>query len=226
MKNVNTVLFSDVHLGSPMSRAYDLLAALKDISFKKLVIVGDMFEDLNFKRLTTTHWELLSHIGRISRRGVEVVWLQGNHDGLFYNFMSHLLDIPVREEYKWELGGKKFLALHGHQFDSFLSADRFIGRVLGGFYTWLQRIVSSHTFDFVMNKLADRWQRLTPQVAEQAILHAKRKHVDAVICGHTHFVYNIKQNGIEYFNLGAWNNRPSYLLLVENDGSAHYKVVA
>ena len=226
MSEINTVLFSDVHLGSPVSRAFDLLTALKELRFKKLIINGDMFEDLNFTKLTTTQWDLLNHIGRISRRGVEVVWIEGNHDEKFYDFMSHLLGIPVYEEYSWEIKGKKFLALHGHQFDSFMLKNEFLGRFLAGIYTFVQRIVSSRFVDYVTNHFADKWLRLTEQVADKAILYAKKKRKDVVICGHTHFVYNIRRNNVEYFNLGAWNARPSYLLLIDDDSSAYYKVFA
>ncbi|MCX5781313.1 MAG: metallophosphoesterase family protein [Elusimicrobia bacterium] len=226
MSEINTVLFSDVHLGSPVSRAFDLLNALKELKFKKLIIGGDMFEDLNFTKLTTTHWELLSHLGRISRRGVEVIWVEGNHDSKFYYFMSHLIGIPVHKEYRWQVNGIKFLMTHGHQFDSFMTKNQVLGRILAGIYTGLQRIVSSRFIDFITNRFADKWLRLTEQVAEKALLYAKKKKQDVVICGHTHFVYNIKKAGVEYFNLGCWNAKPSYLLIVQDDGQAFFKVFA
>jgi UDP-2,3-diacylglucosamine pyrophosphatase LpxH len=85
--------------------------------------------------------------------------------------------------------------------------------------------MSSHLFDLILVKISDRWLRLTEQVASLAIEHAKRKHVDIVICGHTHFIYTLKKDGVEYFNLGCWNNAPSYLLAVDDNGSATYKVI-
>lgn len=225
MEQFNTVLFSDVHLGSPNSRAYDLLNALKEYRFARLIINGDMFEDLNFKRLTSTHWELLEHIGKLSRRGVEVVWIEGNHDAKFVEFMSHMLGIPAFKEYIWEVNGVKFDAMHGHQYDSFLSNNAFLGRIFAAFYTWLQGVISSKIFDYVAMRVSDRWLRVTEQVAHLAIEHARRKRCDVVVCGHTHFVYNIKENGVEYFNLGCWNNTPSYLLMVKEDGTAHFKII-
>jgi UDP-2,3-diacylglucosamine pyrophosphatase LpxH len=47
-----------------------------------------------------------------------------------------------------------------------------------------------------------------------------------IVCGHTHFVHNIKEQGVEYFNSGCWNNTPSSLFIVQNDGSSQLKVIA
>ena len=219
-------MFSDVHLGSPVARAFELLETLKEYHFKKLIIVGDMFEDLNFKHLTSTHWELLEHIGKVSRRGVEVVWIEGNHDGRFLEFMSHMIGIPFRKEYVWEVGGRRFIALHGHQFDNFLSANPFLGRVAAAAYAFLQRSVSSHFLSFLFDKISDKWQRLTEQVAAMAITYAKKKRCDVVICGHTHFVYNLRKDGVEYYNLGSWTSKPSYLLAIEENGNSHFEVIS
>jgi UDP-2,3-diacylglucosamine pyrophosphatase LpxH len=87
-------------------------------------------------------------------------------------------------------------------------------------------MISSHLFDFLLFRFADRWQRLSEQIAEMAIEHAKKNHKDVVVCGHTHFIKNIRKDGIEYFNLASWNNTPSYLLVINDDGSAHYKIIA
>jgi UDP-2,3-diacylglucosamine pyrophosphatase LpxH len=225
MTEVNTVLFSDVHLGLPSSRAYELLNTLKEYRFKRLVIVGDMFDDLNFEFLRSTHWELLEHIGKVSRRNVEVVWIEGNHDAKFYPFISHLIGIPVYKEYIWHTGGRKFMALHGHQFDSFITNDKFLGRFLGWIYTKVQRVISSHFFDFIFMKITDRWLRMTEQVADNAIMHARKKHCDVVVCGHTHFAHNINKNGVEYYNLGCWNNKPSHLLIIEDSGKSYYRIL-
>lgn len=226
METINTIVFSDVHLGSPNSRAYELTQKLKEYRFKRLIINGDMFEDLNFERLTSTHWELLEHIGKLSRRNVEVVWIKGNHDGKFCEFMSYLIGIHVRDEYLWEAGGRRFIALHGNQFDSFISKNVYIGKLLAVLYSAFQRVVSSQLFDWVMMKVADRWLRATEQVAEGAVAYAVKKHCDVVVCGHTHFVYNIKKDGVEYYNTGCWNNKPSYLLAIDEAGIVNYKVVA
>ena len=91
----DTLILSDVHLGSEISRASDGLALLRSMRFRRLILLGDMFNDLNFRRLKKEHWEFLSHIRKLSnpKRNVEVVWVEGNHDLGLSNLMSQG-DVP------------------------------------------------------------------------------------------------------------------------------------
>src|SRR3972149_12010529 len=75
----NTIVVSDIHLGSDMSRAGELISVLDSWTFERLILLGDIFDDLNFKRLRRLHWDFLSYIRQISKRK-EVVWVEGNHD--------------------------------------------------------------------------------------------------------------------------------------------------
>jgi UDP-2,3-diacylglucosamine pyrophosphatase LpxH len=75
----DTVILSDLHLGSEVSRAKAALQMLKATSFRRLILLGDIFCDLNFRRLKKEHWHFLSYIRKLSnpKRGVEVVWVEG-----------------------------------------------------------------------------------------------------------------------------------------------------
>jgi len=223
--NLHTIIFSDVHLGSPISRAYTLLETLRKHRFKQLIIAGDMFEDFRFRNLTSTHWELLEHIGKLSRRGVRVVWLAGNHDFRFYHFMARMIGIPHYREYSWEVSGTRFLAMHGHQFDSFLLENRVLGNVLARLYASFQRIISSHAFDLLTSRVSDKWMRFSEQVSLRAVRYAKKKKCDVVICGHTHIVKNEEINGIKYCNTGCWTTSPSHLLTVSDTAEIKMETV-
>src|SRR4051812_980687 len=78
----DTLILSDLHLGSELSRAHDARAMLTRNSFRRLILLGDIFSDLNFGRLTKDHWKFLGLIRKLSnpRRKIEVVWVEGNHD--------------------------------------------------------------------------------------------------------------------------------------------------
>ena len=107
------------------------LAFLQSVRFKRLILLGDIFADLNFRRLTKEHWKFLGHIRKLSnpRHEIEVVWVEGNHDHGLTEVMSHLVGVPVYQEYAWQYGGKSHLAIHGHQFDRFAAANAFLSKV-------------------------------------------------------------------------------------------------
>src|SRR5262245_51422886 len=113
---VETLILSDLHLGSPLSRASEALELLKASRFRRLILLGDIFCDLDFRRLDRIHWEFLSYIRTLSnpKRRIEVVWVEGNHDHGLSKVMSHLVGVPVYQRYVWEYQGKRHLAIHGH----------------------------------------------------------------------------------------------------------------
>ena len=117
------MILSDLHLGSEVSRARDALRLLERHYFERLILLGDIFCDLNFGRLKKDHWRLLSYIRKLSnpKRGIEVVWVEGNHDHGLSLVMSHLVGIKVYQQYVWEYRGVRHVAVHGHQFDRFFT---------------------------------------------------------------------------------------------------------
>src|ERR1700716_2686381 len=118
----DTLILSDVHLGADTSRAREATRVLKENRFHRLILLGDIFADLNFRRLTKEHWKFLGHIRKLSnpKHDVEVVWVEGNHDHGLTEVMSHLVGIPVYQQYAWDYAGIRHMAIHGHQFDSFI----------------------------------------------------------------------------------------------------------
>ena len=118
----DTLILSDLHLGAECSFAREATNLLKQSRFRRLILLGDIFADLNFGRLTKQHWKFLGLIRKLSnpKRNIEVVWVEGNHDHGLSNVMSHLVGVRVYQEYTWQFNGKKHLAIHGHQFDQFV----------------------------------------------------------------------------------------------------------
>ena len=124
-EEIETLIISDIHLGSDLSRPDALLTTLKTYMFQRLILLGDILDDLNFGRLPATHWELLAYLRMLCEpeRNIEVVWVEGNHDRLLSRVTRNFLGLPVRKRYQWTSGGKTFLAMHGHQFDAFVGAS-------------------------------------------------------------------------------------------------------
>ncbi len=217
----DTLILSDVHLGSEMSRAQDALDVLQSHSFRRLVLLGDIFSDLNFRRLTSEHWKFLTYIRKLSnpKRHVEVVWVEGNHDHGLANLMSHLVGVPVYQRYVWTYAGKRHVAIHGHQFDRFVSKNLLISRVGEQLFYRIQKL-DSHAkyFSRFLDRMNTRWLRLSDKVASGAIQYARTGQCERVFCGHTHVALSLARDGVEYYNSGSWVDARATFLTIDEQG--------
>ena len=213
----DTIIVSDLHLGSEVSRAPAALKMLKQASFNRLILLGDIFSDLNFGRLKKEHWQFLGYIRKLSnpRREIEVVWVEGNHDHGLTQVMSHLVGVRVYQEYAWEFEGQRHVAVHGHQFDRFVSRNRVLSGFLSALHLGLQKIsFGKKRMIGFLERFDTAWLRLSAKVAHGALLHAKSRSASRVFCGHTHEALSLKSDGIEYYNSGSWTQEiPTYIAI-------------
>jgi UDP-2,3-diacylglucosamine pyrophosphatase LpxH len=222
---IDTLIISDLHLGSEVSRAKDALHFLQSVKFNRLILLGDIFSDLNFRRLTKEHWKFLGYIRKLSnpRHGTEVVWVEGNHDHGLSQVMSHLVGVRVYQQYAWDYQGKHHLAIHGHQFDSFAVKNLFLSRIGQLIYLNLQKVdFKSKRFARYLDRLNTRWLRLSTQVAHGALSYAKKGKAERIFCGHTHVPMETTNEGVEYYNSGAWVDlRCTYISINQEGVSIH-----
>ncbi|HUK25803.1 MAG TPA: UDP-2,3-diacylglucosamine diphosphatase [Terriglobales bacterium] len=217
----DTLILSDVHLGSELSRAEDATRMLKQNRFRRLILLGDIFSDLNFRRLTKDHWKFLSYIRKLSnpKRGVEVVWVEGNHDQGLTEVMSHLVGVKVYQEYAWEFDGRGHLAIHGHQFDRFLVNNWLLSSVNTFIHLQIQKLdFKGKWFSRFVDRMGTHWLRLSEKVASGAIFHARLRHAQRIFCGHTHVAMRREQESIEYYNSGSWTDSQLTYLTVDQEG--------
>jgi UDP-2,3-diacylglucosamine pyrophosphatase LpxH len=217
----DTLILSDLHLGSEVSRAEEATRMLKDNRFRRLILLGDIFSDLNFRRLTKEHWKFLGYIRKLSnpKRGIEVVWVEGNHDQGLTEVMSHLVGVKVYQEYLWEFGGQRHLAVHGHQFDRFLVNNWLLSRVNTFLHLQLQKLdFKGKWFSRFVDRMGTRWLRLSAKVAAGAVSYARLRGVRRIFCGHTHVSLCRERDGIEYYNTGSWTDSIPTYLTVDAEG--------
>jgi UDP-2,3-diacylglucosamine pyrophosphatase LpxH len=206
---VNTILISDIHLGSDLARPRDLINTLRAHLYDQLVIIGDLFDDMNLERLNSDHFELINYLREIGTHS-KVVWVEGNHDYKMIKRYSEIIGTTETcERYVWNYMGKKYLAIHGHQFDEYLlnhgkltGAACAIYRISQRFDTRLKTNLSRR-----LRKGVERWKNITERVLLGAIKFAEFCGVDSVFCGHTHNpVGRFNQDHIEYWNTGCWTD--------------------
>jgi UDP-2,3-diacylglucosamine pyrophosphatase LpxH len=215
----DAIILSDIHLGSDNSEAKGLCSFLEEVESEKiqtsrLILNGDVFDSIDFRRLTKSHWKVLSLLRKLSDH-LEIIWLAGNHDGTA-EIISHLLGVLVKEEFILESGGDRLLILHGHAFDEFLDNHPILTWFGDVFYAFLQWIDSTHTFAKFAKRRSKTFLRCAKKIEEGAVAAARRKHCTIVCCGHTHSAVENVEQPIPYFNSGCWTELPCSYLTVTN----------
>lgn len=215
----NTLILSDLHLGAETSHAREATQVLKQNRFHRLILLGDIFADLNFARLTKEHWKFLGYIRKLSnpKRKIEVVWVEGNHDHGLAIVMSHLVGVQVYQDYVWNYRGLRHIAIHGHQFDGFQLSRLRLSRWGTSLYLALQKLdFQSKPIARTLDRLNTRWLRMSPKVAAGAVSYAKHHEAERIFCGHTHEALQVERDGISYYNSGGWvDSRLTYLTVDE-----------
>jgi UDP-2,3-diacylglucosamine pyrophosphatase LpxH len=213
----DSIIISDLHLGSEICQAKTIdkfLSAIKhkEILTKELILNGDVFDSWDFRRLKKTHWNVLSMLRKLSDE-IHIIWINGNHDGPA-EIVSHLLGVDVAEEYIFQSGDKKILALHGDKFDSFITKHPIITAIADFFYRKMQYIDKSFYWSRWAKKTSKTFLRCSQRIEAKAIEYCKKKGCDIVCCGHTHMAIEHKENG--YFNSGCWTELPpTYLTILD-----------
>jgi len=212
LQAVDTFIVSDVHLGTDLSRPAALLATLQRHTFKRLILLGDILDDLNFSRFPRRHWELLAYLRTLCapERCIEVVWVAGNHDHLLSRLTHNFLGLPVRKQYQWRYDGKTYLAMHGHQFDTFIARHPLITESACLLYCTLQRWEPDHhRLSRFLKRTSKTWLQVSDLVAQEAAAYAARRGADGIFCGHTHSPLSRTFGNVTYHNTGCWTEKPA-----------------
>ncbi len=215
----HTLIISDLHLGSGVSQPEKVLKLLKSFSFRKLILLGDVFDSLDFRHLSPESWELLNYIGRISR-DKKVRWVKGNHDDGMSELFGSLMNAQIYENYTWQFKREKYLAMHGHQFDRFLIDNVVLSRWATIAYDFIQRIdFKDRRISHFVKRKSKGWLRLSEKVAAGAMAEAREQGVKYVFCGHTHkALEKTKGQYVKYYNSGCWTDTPcTFITIDEND---------
>jgi UDP-2,3-diacylglucosamine pyrophosphatase LpxH len=137
--------------------------------------------------------------------------------------MSHLVGVKVYQEYAWEFGGRRHLAIHGHRFDRFVVNNLLLSSAGTFLHIQLQRLdFRGKHFSRFLDRLNTRWLRLSSKVASGAIAHARLRNADRIFCGHTHVAMSRERDEVEYYNVGSWTeSRPTYVTVDEEGVRIH-----
>lgn len=201
---VNTVILSDIHLGTADSKADEVVNFLKHVTCKKLILNGDIIDAWALQRggrWASSHSRVIRKILKISEKNhTEVIYLRGNHDDILERFMPLAFGrIRMEKEHiHTSSNGKRYLVIHGDGFDSISTNHRWLATVGSVGYDFLltinrlyNRIRAWRGMEyFSLSKrikasvksavcFIDRYEELLQQLARQRMC-------DGIICGHIH----------------------------------------
>ena len=217
-----SVFISDVHLGTKDARAEYLLDFLTHIRCEYLFLNGDIFDIWKMKT-SRWHWpllntQLLQRVMELAAQGTHVVYVPGNHDEFFSDYLeSELGGVRIHREYRHTLAdGRQALILHGDEFDGVVRHNRLLKLIGNAGYEVLMGLNRISTR--VRRLLGKGYWSLSLAIKNQvpnartyiekfetaAIRHAREQEVDVVVCGHIHHA-NLRQEGsVMYANSGDW----------------------
>jgi UDP-2,3-diacylglucosamine pyrophosphatase LpxH len=221
IRRFKTLFFSDVHLGSKQSQAGLLLNFLKHHDADKIYLVGDIVDGWRLRR--AWHWpqehsDIVQKILRKARKGAHVIYIAGNHDEFLREFQGqHFGGIEVKDRDVHEAtDGRKYLVIHGDQFDIVVQNYRKIAYLGDWAYDTAMAI------NVAMNRLRSlfglpywsfsSWAKVRVKEAVKFISafravvteEAQRSNVDGIICGHIHHPEINAIDGMIYVNTGDW----------------------
>lgn len=217
-----TVFLSDIHLGTPDSKADEVVEFLKHLKCQKLVLNGDIIDGWALKRggkWTSRHSRVIRKVIKMTERDhTEVIYLRGNHDEILERFLPMVFGriSLTKEHIHLTATGKRYLVVHGDGFDSVSTNHKWlaslgavgydfllhVNRVYNHYRAWrgkeyfsLSKRVKARVKSAV--SFIDRYEELLQELA-------RHRKCDGIICGHIHTPEDKQVGSTHYLNSGDW----------------------
>lgn len=212
----NTVIVSDLHLGSKAARRDDILDFLDKISTETLILNGDIIDGWSLQRgskWTKKDTKIIRKILKISETDTEVIWLRGNHDEFLKDFLPFDLgNIKIVEDYIHQHGSIRYYIFHGDVLDVFITKVKwlaYIGSIGYDIALWINRWYNRWRawrklpYYSISKDIKNGIKKATNFINDfeiSAVRLAKGKGCQVAICGHIHQP-SLKEG---YMNSGDW----------------------
>ena len=222
---LEAIIVSDLHLGSENCQAKALCRLFEKIHDEELptariILNGDVFDSIDFRRLNKSHWKVLSLLRKMSDH-IDITWICGNHDGTA-EIISHLLGVKVCDDIILESGSERILVMHGHIFDEFLDKHPILTWFGDTIYAFLQKLDGSHSIARYAKSRSKTFLRCAEKIMRGAVEVALERGCSAVCCGHTHQPASNKELALPYYNSGSWTELPcTYLTVADGAVQLH-----
>jgi UDP-2,3-diacylglucosamine pyrophosphatase LpxH len=219
---VRSIFLSDIHLGTRACQAESLLDFLREYDSKHLFLVGDIVDFWAMSRSinwSTSQNTVVQKVLKRARHGVDVVFVPGNHDEALREYVNTSFGhIQLRHDYvHTSADGKRYLLIHGDEFDQVTKYHRWIAVLgdhaytfvvqLNAMLSWVRRRLGVAAYWSLSGYAKRKVKRAVNFIFdfEDSVAHyVKERGLDGVICGHIHTAAIKQINGITYINCGDW----------------------
>ncbi len=220
VSSYRTIWISDLHLGSTQCQADVLLDFLKHNESEKLYLVGDIIDFWSLSKKMywpREHNTVIQKVLRKARHGTQVIYVPGNHDENVRDYDGYVFgDITVKiTDIHTTVSGKKFLIVHGDEYDTIARYHKWIAKLGSKGYDFLIEINRVLKFfkrllgiqsqfslaGYVKFKVKNIVQFIS-DYEESIVTTLKDEGVDGVICGHIHHAEIKDIGGFLYVNTG------------------------
>jgi len=212
----NTVVMSDLHLGSKASRRDDILNFLETLSTDTLILNGDIIDGWALKRgskWTKKDTKIIRKLLKISETDTDVVWIRGNHDEFLKDFLPFDLgNIKIVEDWIHQHGNIRYYMFHGDVLDVFITKIKwlaYVGSIGYDIALWINRWYNRWRhwrglpYYSISKDIKNGIKKATNFIndfEDNAIRLTKQKGCHVAVCGHIH------QPALtpDYMNSGDW----------------------
>lgn len=210
-----------MHLGTKGCQAEFLIDFMRHHESERLYLVGDIIDCWSLTRSwywQQSHNDVVQKILRKARKGTEVIFVPGNHDEPLRNYVGiHAGGVRIEREVVHEAAdGKRYLVIHGDEFDSVVRYAKWLAVLGDRSYQFLMRL--NRYLNIVRARMGKPYWSLSAHIKhrvkeavqfmgdyESAVAgEARKRGLDGVICGHIHHAEIKDMNGITYMNDGDW----------------------
>lgn len=223
-REVDTVVISDVHLGTYGCHAKELLKYLKSIKPKTLILNGDIIDIWQFSKRywPESHMKVVRKLMKFVIEGVPVYYLTGNHDEMLRKFADlnmgtfHLQNKLLLELHE----GKKAWFFHGDVFDVTMQHSKWLAKLgaigydtlilINSFVNWFLNLLGKEKMSFskkIKAKIKDAVKFIN-KFEDTAANLAIEKGYQYVVCGHIHQPekrnISTPNGSVVYLNSGDW----------------------
>ena len=239
-RNLDILVISDLHLGTYGSEADEVLAYLKTVEAKKIVINGDFVDIMLFNKKfwPNSHMKVVKHILDLISQGKEIHYVVGNHDELLRKFLNYKIkNFQIVNQVVLDTEEGKVWLFHGDVFDFSIQTAwitklaSFLYDYMIMFNSWLNKNVMKPMGRKRLNfsktikanvKTAIQYFSNFERVAAET---AHKNGYKYVVCGHIHTPkiesFNVDGKEVIYMNSGDWLESLSSLEYVNNKWSIY-----